>query len=124
MQMPFGKHAGEEVCELPNGYLLWLARECDLYGDLLATVLRELRVRGFKSEDFESRSRRRRPASPPSAGVIHVPLAENTLFKELVDAGYHALAMRHHPDRGGDAVVMRRLISLTEEIRRQLLTTE
>jgi hypothetical protein len=29
MQMPWGKYKGEEIEDIPSGYLRWLARECD-----------------------------------------------------------------------------------------------
>jgi len=29
MEMPWGKHKGEEIEDLPFGYLRWLAEECD-----------------------------------------------------------------------------------------------
>jgi hypothetical protein len=43
MQIPFGKYEGEEVADLPDDYLLWLAGR-DLYGSLRAAVRRELRA--------------------------------------------------------------------------------
>ena len=36
--MPFGKHKGEPVCELPVDYLSWLYENADLRGGLLAAV--------------------------------------------------------------------------------------
>jgi hypothetical protein len=38
---------------------------------------------------------------------------------EVAEAAYRALARRHHPDRGGDPDVMRRLNWAIQEIRRQ-----
>lgn len=29
MKMPWGKHKGEDMEDLPTGYLLWLAENCD-----------------------------------------------------------------------------------------------
>lgn len=29
MQMPFGKHKGEDIEDLPSSYLKWLAENCD-----------------------------------------------------------------------------------------------
>ena len=125
MQMPFGKYEGGDIADLPDAYLLWLVRTCDLYGHLRTAVLYELRIRGFTAKHSESGSHRRRQSSRSlPENVIHVPPAERKLFKELVDAGYRTLAMRHHPDHGGDAAVMRRLISLTGVVRRQLSTIE
>ena len=36
--MPFGKHKGELVCELPYNYLGWLYENAELKGGLLAAV--------------------------------------------------------------------------------------
>ena len=33
--MPFGKHKGKEIEDMPSDYLLWLAQNCD--NDLIAT---------------------------------------------------------------------------------------
>lgn len=37
--------------------------------------------------------------------------------EEVVRARFHELAMRHHPDRGGDAAQMRRVIAAFERIK-------
>lgn len=29
MQMPFGKHKGKEIKDLPSSYLKWLAENCE-----------------------------------------------------------------------------------------------
>ena len=39
--MPFGKHRGTQVSGLPNGYLIWLTTQTDLYGYLKDAVERE-----------------------------------------------------------------------------------
>lgn len=42
--MPFGKHKGKEVSEVPKGYLRWLLNNGELYGSLaseIASVLGE-----------------------------------------------------------------------------------
>ncbi len=45
IEMPFGKHQGKPVCELPYDYLVWLYNEVDLDSDLLATVENTLNER-------------------------------------------------------------------------------
>lgn len=42
MQMPFGKHQGEEIEEIPKKYLQWVANNLDLYGDLRVAIFDEL----------------------------------------------------------------------------------
>lgn len=36
--MPFGKHKGKEVSEVPKGYLRWLRKNADLFGSLASEV--------------------------------------------------------------------------------------
>lgn len=40
--MPFGKHTGEYICDLPIDYLEWLQENIDLYGDLQEAVNRAI----------------------------------------------------------------------------------
>ena len=47
MEMPFGKHEGEEVEDLPDGYLKWLAHNVDMWDDLREAVDAEMEARGF-----------------------------------------------------------------------------
>ena len=39
MYMPFGKHKGEELDDIPSDYLHWLAENCDQ--DLIASAADE-----------------------------------------------------------------------------------
>jgi hypothetical protein len=98
--MPFGKHKGKLISEIPTGYLLWLERECDLDGWLRVAVEREL--------DRRPRRRHERAggtscnaAGEPGMALGNVSAAVGTWWRELV--------MRHHPDRGGDVEVMKAL---------------
>jgi hypothetical protein len=54
--MPFGKHRGRSLTEVPDGYLAWLLRECKLSSALRAAVADEVRRRGMEP-----------PAPPPPA---------------------------------------------------------
>jgi len=111
MTMPFGKHHGLDTADLPDDYLMWLARRCELYGGLRSAVRRELRMRGYEPDDFEDDRRQAPPPPPPPpppGDGVRVTRVDRALFTELVTAGFRALAMRYHPDRGGDAETMRR----------------
>ncbi len=55
--LPFGKHAGKPLAEVPTDYLQWAIRECKLSSGLRAAVTAELTRRGAST-----------PAPPP-----HVP---------------------------------------------------
>jgi len=48
MTMPFGKHYGEEVSDLSDSYLRWLAEEAEVYDeDLAAEIQAEYEERGL-----------------------------------------------------------------------------
>ena len=85
MLMPFGRHKGAPLEDLPDAYLQWL------HG---LTDLREpLRARGGWTP-----SRRSGRAIPRR----HRIAAEaRPMVEELIAVGYRALARQHHPDHGG-----------------------
>jgi hypothetical protein len=116
--MPFGKYVGEDIADLPDSYLTWLVEKGRLYGHLRAAVRREFRNRGFVPHDSEPGDQPPPPSTSAVSG-IQVRPAERPLFA-IVNAGYRALAIHYHPDRGGDPEAMRRLNLLAESLRRQL----
>jgi hypothetical protein len=83
--MPFGRHRGRALADLPDGYFAWL-RTLDLREPLRSAV----------AEEVERRDRQR-----PDPRVV----------EDLIAAGQRALARRHHPDAGGshDAMISVRL---------------
>jgi hypothetical protein len=119
--MPFGRYKGLEVYELPTDYLDWLWSNVTLWGNLEYDVERELRDRGRgrrkRGRDRENCGRRRATAD---SLTVSVKPADTDLLCELIDAGYRALAKKHHPDTGGEAEAMRRLNRLAEELRNQI----
>lgn len=42
MRMPFGKHKGLEISNVPSGYLRWMLENVKLYGKLRAAITREM----------------------------------------------------------------------------------
>ena len=38
MKMPFGKHEGKAIDDIPRGYLRWLKTNISLFGDLEAAI--------------------------------------------------------------------------------------
>jgi hypothetical protein len=103
--MPFGKFQGVPVADLPYTYLQWLY---DL-GDELREPLRTAVHR-------EWRRRFDRDYAEPEEED-----GEADLFRELIEAGYKALALKFHPDRGGTIEAMTRLNLLMEKLRRRVL---
>jgi hypothetical protein len=49
--LPFGRHKGRAIGEVPSGYLQWLLRECKLSSGLRAAVAAELQARGVAVPD-------------------------------------------------------------------------
>ena len=91
-RLPFGKHCGERITDVPASYLRWLHRQPWLDDDLAADVSAELHRRAAGGDD-------RRPA----AHLIVMPPAEIAdTVAAIVKTGFRRLALDRHPDRGGD----------------------
>ena len=58
MEMPFGKHEGTEVDDLPSHYLFWLSENCELYGDLASEIESELAWRWEQDDPWLMRCAR------------------------------------------------------------------
>ena len=100
--MPFGRYRGELLCDLPDDYLDWLLGLDDLREPLRTRVAAEAARRARASE---------RPIAGPVDGDVAVA---------IVEAGRRALALRHHPDRGGDTRVMQAINSTADKLLGQL----
>src|SRR5262245_55092932 len=88
--MPFGKHRGKRLADVPLSYLAWLLDECDVKPYLREAIAGELAGR----LDLP------RWSYHPPAGIdpYHLRKALGRWYREQV--------MRHHPDRGGEPAVM------------------
>ena len=81
MLMPFGKHKGVEIEDLPDDYLEWLLGR-DLYDPLLSEVMEEVdRRAGIVPTTFEVRP------------------ADVYLLRLVIDLGYRAAALTLRPDQ-------------------------
>jgi hypothetical protein len=111
--IPFGRHKGWLLAELPDGYLEWLRSLSDLREPLRSACDREWRRRHAGYEP---------PPRPKyeEPGALRVPGKDQEMFRELVEAGYRQMCLRHHPDVGGKPENMRQLLSLMEALRKQL----
>ena len=94
-RMPFGKHKGERLEDIPDDYLEWLLLKIDLRADTRMHVEAEYRLRN---------------GPPPSAGSL----------LDIVNAGFRALALKYHPDHGGDSESMRLAIESCEFLKRMI----
>jgi Putative quorum-sensing-regulated virulence factor len=101
MRMPFGKYRGVAVEELPLDYLRWLRENIALREPLLSSVNEAL---AGKAED--------RPL-----GSSGVPVELKPVVSDLIATGYRALALKVHPDCGGNHEDMTKLNRACEWLR-------
>jgi Putative quorum-sensing-regulated virulence factor len=99
MQLTFGKYEGQEIEDVPHDYLLWLYRR---NRPLQAAIEREL---GIEPE---------RPKPKPEP-TVNVPPG---MLNDLIEAGFRALALKQHPDHGGDTKKMQELNATRDRLRR------
>jgi hypothetical protein len=89
MNMPFGKHAGKPLVEVPTPYLLWLLRaRRHLDPALRLAIYRVLDERGL---------------SYPMLDDHPQPLID---WPFVIRQWYRGLVLDYHPDRGGSHLAM------------------
>lgn len=107
MIMPFGKHKGQPVEDLPEDYLQWLKDNVELRSRRLKDAVdRALAGSKASRNPFYSDSRQAPPRKPEWAIILGVSAAAGRL--EIASA-YRQRAMETHPDRGGTAAAFRRI---------------
>lgn len=90
MRLPWGKHKGQAIGEVPAGYLAWLLEESRIGEPYRSAIKAELAWR----LDLQP--------TPPSVRALSPPPDEIALaVEELIESGYRHLVHRHHPDTGG-----------------------
>ena len=99
--MPFGKHRGRQLCDVPTSYLAWAARECLAAPPWLLAAIRE------------ELARRAAPRRPPPGGSC--PRCERIAGE--INAQFRQLSLACHPDRGGDDKVMAAVNNAYEKLR-------
>lgn len=96
--MPWGKHLGEPICELPSEYLEWAL-----------VNIRSLRrsIRAAMAGERAFRRRHGRPSTGESERLAlkhsepEEPALTPDAIADAVKAWYRQAAMQEHPDRGG-----------------------
>ena len=132
MRMPFGKHKGQEIDDLPTDYLRWMIKNLtDLSYSLRTALEDQLEIRGVSYESASS-YRHWAPAPPPPGGWQRPPPPPPPsppppktpvnwgIAEEIVEAGFKTLAKRHHPDSGGDLEKMKAVNVAADWLRAQL----
>ena len=124
--MPFGKHRGEYLEDIPTDYLRWCVEKLDnLSAGLRQDIEAELDDRGasYHSRETWNPGPGRYTAPPPPPGGWRTPPPSPPpppppppppktpvnwdVISEIVETGFRACARKHHPDVGGDAELMK-----------------
>jgi hypothetical protein len=109
--MPFGRHRGVLLVDLPPDYLTWL----------LGLELREpLR----SAVAAEAERRQRNTHTPQAPHMPRLPRDAVPLAEQIITAGYRSLAQKHHPDRGGETRSMQRLNAAMSWLRASIAQAE
>jgi hypothetical protein len=102
-RMPFGKHKGRLIADVPTGYLQWMLDTIhDLRPSLRYEVEQELRRRDFDPPP-------EREANDPSPPVQ---------WSAIISTWYRGLARDYHPDRGGTVEAMQAINEAHERLKK------
>jgi hypothetical protein len=108
MYMPFGRHIGEPLADLPVGYLAWL---------LTIDLHRYPRLRPAVEEEMQ----RRRGGPGPRAAPNGASSAGTTVaWDQVISKWFSRLSLKFHPDRGGSHEHMVALNVAREELEKIL----
>jgi F420-0:gamma-glutamyl ligase-like protein len=95
MQMPFGKHRGKELSNVPDDYLAWVLDNCERISPTLRDAIR--------------------------ARLGLTPVSEpNPIDDALLNRWYRTLVMKYHPDRGGSVGEMQAVNEANDLLRTML----
>lgn len=97
MQLRFGKHKGKDLTEVPLEYLDWLLTQDWLYPNVRLAVQREV-------DDRVWAKRQQRTTAP--SGVKTPREVDPVVALQVIQEGLRALALKHHPDHGGQTEIM------------------
>ena len=108
--MPFGKHRGKDLADVPSDYLDWLLTRAENVAEWLRdAVYEELLVRDLDNTEENGATER---------GAAVLPL--ETLRSQL-KAWYREMTMKYHPDRrSGQDDGMRAIIAGYERLTEML----
>ena len=115
IRMPFGKHKGTPVTNLPIDYLDWVLGWMDSED---SDWMSHSRTRLFDELDNEYLRRKtgQRPTTKAAAKRFDVSPESRRLLPEFIKEGYRAMALKHHPDKGGSDAAMIALKELKDAL--------
>jgi Putative quorum-sensing-regulated virulence factor len=132
-RMPWGKYKGDYLSDINTGYIVWLLDNAKVSDPLLR---RELAVEitrrmaeyipganpdgSVGDAGVHDDERRQARDSGPRPTPPVTPRAPQSYREEValqvITAGYKAVAMKLHPDKGGSEVAMKELNSVREAL--------
>ena len=101
MQLTFGKYEGRDIENIPHDYLLWLYRR---NRPLQKAIEKELGIEPERSNP-----------EPQQKESVNVPPG---MLADLIDAGFRAMALKTHPDHGGNTQKMQELNAVRDKLRK------
>lgn len=105
VRVPFGKHRGALLTNLPEDYLMWL---CNPSGPDENFVKRNKLFFDLAHKEWN----RRLKGDPIAPKGKELTDSMRKFLPDLVDAGCKVMAQRHHPDKGGSEEDMKNLLAL------------
>jgi hypothetical protein len=117
--MPFGKHKGQSIDSLPFDYLQYL-ETIPLLASWLTTAVRE-EIERRRARKQHSENKRHSENGHTGHFAWHRKACPDCdVARELIAKGLRALAIQHHPDRGGDTEKMKRVNVVADWLRKQV----
>lgn len=114
IRMPFGKHKGTPLVNLPTDYLDWVLGWMDSEESGWMSYSRK-RLFDELDAEYERRKTGVRPTRAVKTALSVSPEAK-ALLSEFIKSGYRAMAMKCHPDKGGTPEQMIALKELKEAL--------
>jgi uncharacterized protein (DUF3820 family) len=123
MEMPFGKHKGEQVHKLPKDYLGWLLNNATLRPYLKMEICQVLGVSYnhlAELQDTIERLRAENESLQTERDSLKVRTVEMGLMDEDLTRALRQFALKWHPDRGGSRDKMAAANDIFESLRATL----
>lgn len=108
MQMPWGKHKGRIVSEVPSSYLAFVVEESSASPDLKEACRQELETR------FSCARQHSTHQTVPPWHRDYVPQNDQGVCRDKLKRWYRKASLLAHPDRGGSVGLMKLINELNE----------